>query len=75
MTAARQVGRAFVVLLAVAGAGCATTNGAPTDGASTTVSLNGADDAELAALLAEVENLSDEEAARLLAEEQRGAGG
>ena len=31
----------------------------------------GADDAELAALLAEVENLSDDEAARLLAEEQQ----
>ena len=32
---------------------------------------NGANDAELAALLAEVENLSDAEAARLLAEEQQ----
>ncbi|MEX0641327.1 MAG: AMP-binding protein [Pirellulales bacterium] len=50
------------------------TNGAATGG-STTVPLNGADDSELAALLAEVENLSDEEAARLLAEEQHGAGG
>ena len=49
------------------------TNGAAT-GSSTTVPLNGvsgsADDAELAALLAEVENLSDEEAARLLKDEQ-----
>ncbi|MCI0492199.1 MAG: AMP-binding protein [Planctomycetes bacterium] len=35
-------------------------------------SVNGSDnDAELAALLAEIENLSDEDAARLLAEEQR----
>jgi acyl carrier protein len=33
---------------------------------------NGADDDELAAILAEVENLSDAEAARLLAEEQQG---
>ena len=47
-----------------------TTYGAATGG-STTVPLTGTDDAELAALLAEVENLSDEEAARLLADEQR----
>ena len=50
-----------------------TTNGAA-DGGSTTPSLasvsSGADDAGVAALLTEVENLSDEEAARLLAEEQ-----
>ena len=35
------------------------------------IATNGAKDAELAALLAEVENLSDAEAARLLAEEQQ----
>jgi acyl-CoA synthetase (AMP-forming)/AMP-acid ligase II/acyl carrier protein len=40
-----------------------TTNGAP----------SAPDEAQLAALLAEVESLSDEEAARLLAEEQRGS--
>jgi acyl-CoA synthetase (AMP-forming)/AMP-acid ligase II/acyl carrier protein len=46
------------------------TNGVASSSAAR-ASLNGADEAELAALLAEVENLSDEEAARLLAEEQR----
>jgi acyl carrier protein len=50
------------------------TNGAAA-GASPSVSLDGANDDELTAMLAEIENLSDEEAARLLAEEQRGAGG
>ena len=44
-----------------------------TNGAAAAAPLNSApefaDDAELAALLAEIENLSDEEAARLLAEE------
>jgi hypothetical protein len=40
-------------------------------GAANGTAANGANDAELSALLAEVENLSDAEAARLLADEQQ----
>jgi acyl carrier protein len=46
------------------------TNGAAARPASSPAPFVSANEAELAALLAEVENLSDEEAARLLAEEQ-----
>ena len=51
---------------------------APTNGATSSAAefdiAAGADDAELSAVLAEVENLSDEEATRLLAEELRRQG-